>query len=287
MEIMSKLDLYGYFLFRANIKKEIIEKMHSIIDEYSSLSQVQGIIDQLSRQGSLILKGVGMSVQGINESIDSINSTNLLSMHSHRESRNSLLLQLIGHIDKTHPQAQTANYVPIGDKDVDVNHQQPTNNELTKAEKEAILTDYTRESGYPDYTVILTDFVKVGKLDGNIIKLNAQLSDADLEKALLHELGHIESKTNKHDKTYKKGLEKAKEKTKMSGSTLSSINNVIAPSRQIDIMHKFFNPENGFILLSHEIEFFKKLGIWDNVTDTFNNETVNHATFFEALQYGE
>jgi len=137
VEIMSKMDLYGFFLARWNLRGNVIDYFEPVIDVASTTSQMTGIIAQLSHQNALVMKNQSDTLMVTNEAIEGVNHSVMVGASMTSNSHKRMLKELIGHIKMN---TNRANYIPIGDKKHDVSEKRQKRTSSEIAEWEALLS---------------------------------------------------------------------------------------------------------------------------------------------------
>jgi len=298
VEVMSKLDLYGFLIIRLNIKRGVIDEMLPLLDKHHEQSSVVGIITQLSEMQGETLRAISGAVNNFNENIGNLNNGILVSGAMSRHAINKSTQEVINILGSPDNQSAfekgkdglyypkgRAGYQPTGDKelDVDLANHMPVKHELTNEEREKRLTQYAHSKGFTDYQVHLTANVDTGFVQANKIMLNDSFNDEDTAKLLLHELAHIAGKTSEHDEAFKKGVEKVKGKEVKKHEILEFDFN-IDTQRAGMLMLFFLNPyDNGDDLSPQEKAHFAKFGVWDNGLDNFKKGNIYIDSFYGAL----
>ena len=260
ISFLAKIDMYGYFVLRHNIKNRVLDQMHKIIDNFNVVNQLSGVLEQFSLQTGQVMKAIGLTGIKIQNELAGINRTIVTDGNRQLQS-NLRLIKSLAHA----PIDVEANYQPIGDSRVDISSTTPyvEHNDQHLAEIEQILTEYVKEMGYP-HSVVLDESVDVGSTIGKVIKLNPNLSDNDTIKALRHELAHIESGTHKHNKEYKKGLDKVLKKEPKKPFEFTKVKPKDYPfssERAVEILRAYSLAEK-ISYSQEEISYFVKRQAW-------------------------
>ncbi len=256
ISFLAKIDLYGYFVLRHNIKNRVLDRMHKIIDEFNVVHQLSGVLEQFSMQTGQVMKAIGLTGIKIQNELAGINRTIVTDGNRQLQS-NYRLIEAIG----SNPTGVEANYQTIGDDRVDIGSK--TEKGIDLKEREQILNDYVHSMGYP-HKVLFDPDVAIGSTLGNLIKLNPNLSDDDTLKALRHELSHIESGTHKHNADFKKGVDKVQEKEKKVDFQFSKIKKTEYPfseDRALEILSAY-SLSNAIVFTNSEIAYFKERDAW-------------------------
>ena len=255
---LAKIDFYGYFLLRANIKNSVLEKMHDIIDEFNAVNEMAGIFGQFSRMNTQTLRAIGHSSLGVNNEIAAVNRSIVANGNRFLKSNKKLLMAIERQVDKG---VIEANYQPIGDSRVDREADNP----------EVVLTEWLRRMGYTQDIVFAED-VETSRLVGNVIYVNPNHSEDDIINLIRHELSHVEAETSEHDEAFKDGIDKVSEKeTKVSKPIFNMKRKTYRFSidRALKILTDYgFGKEIN--LSQSEIQYFKDMGVWNgklNVSD--------------------
>ena len=304
IEIMSKMELYGYWIQRMNISNDLLDKISEIADFYSSMSPIKNAIAHLTRQGANIAGQLAQSVDATNQQLQAIISSNAIKSR-HIVQSNFALLQYLQSENYSDSPAykptvdkdgnvihSNANYNPIGDKDTDLDFRKKQERDANDiAEKETTLTEYVKSKGF-DNPVKLDPHIVSGEIRNGTIYLSSQLSDSDLAKALKHELAHLVTGSPKHDKKFKDTLKAKKgdkplqnifkRRTPPQGVEPETVA-VIPRNRSEIVLDGFYNEENPY--LPEEIELFRSFGIWDEMRNIIDTDLKNHIVFFHALHY--
>jgi hypothetical protein len=266
ISFLAKMDLYGYFVLRHNIKNRVLDVMHKIIDEFNVVHQLSGILDQFSQQTGQVMKMIGLTGITIQNELAGINHTIVNNGNRILRSNIGLRQMLIAApTDVELPvndSEMKAGYQPIGDERVDIKKDRPNIN--TREERELILTQYVQKMGYP-ITVYLDENTEIGRIVGEKIYLNPNLSDEDTIVALRHELSHFETKTQNHDKNYKKGIEQVMEKEKQTDFRYTPVkkkNYLFSSSRSVNILSAY-SLNKTLEFSNEEINYFKEHDAWN------------------------
>ena len=260
ISFLAKIDLYGYFVLRHNIKNRVLDRMHKIIDEFNVVNQLSGVLEQFSLQTGQVMKAIGLTGIKVQNELAGINRTIVTDGNRQLQSN----YRLIESLTHSTPIVES-NYQTIGDDRVDVKNTSKNNIDID--ERESILTNYVKELGYP-HKVSLDEGVEVGAVKGNTIYLNPNLNDENTIKALRHELAHIESGTHKHNSEYKKGVDKVldKEKDKKIDFEFSKIKKREYPftaDRALAILSAY-SLSDSIVFTKSEIEYFKQRDAWND-----------------------
>lgn len=282
VEIMSKMDLYGFFLARWNLRGNVIDYFEPVIDVASTTAQMTGIIAQLSHQNALVMKNQSDTLATTNEAIEGVNHSVLIGASQTISSHKRLLKELVGQINRNN-RSNRANYVPIGDQKHDVSADRVKRTSAEIAEWESLLTEYVQAQGF-DFEVMLTPHVKIGAVENGIIKIEDSLLDEDLKKAVDHELTHIVTGSTKHDEKFKETLKEVSKKDEPKKPVhINKKTPFFTEDRKMEILRMFF--AKGTDYSEKEKELFRQYQIWDELNGCINNQTLNHETFYEALQH--
>ena len=240
----------------------MLDQMHKIIDNFNVVNQLSGVMEQFSLQTGQVMKAIGLTGIKVQNELAGINRTIVTDGNRQLQSNYRLINALAqapinGNIN------MEANYQHIGDDRVDVSAAkidvEPTDN------REDILTKYVREMGYP-HTVILDPTVSVGSTVGELIKLNPNLTDEDMAKALRHELAHIESGTHKHDEKYHDAIGKVMKKEKANPFEFTKVKKRDYPftaDRALEILSAY-SLSVDIKYSDKEIAYFQSRDAWEN-----------------------
>jgi hypothetical protein len=77
--LFAEIDLYGFFIYRANIKNKIVKKIHGIIDKFNSLRDLTGIQENFEKAIQSVVKMVATSQNQTLTNLNHINRAILLS----------------------------------------------------------------------------------------------------------------------------------------------------------------------------------------------------------------
>lgn len=163
ISFLAKIDLYGYFVLRLNIKNKVMDSMHKIIDEFNVINQLSGVLQQFSNQTGQVMKAIGLTGLKVSNELASINSTIVTTGNRQLQSN----IRLINALQDSTPLPQmpydmnsiAANYQKTGDERIDVGEKEKMN--YDRADKEKILTAYVQGLGYP-HIVMLDESVEQG-----------------------------------------------------------------------------------------------------------------------------
>lgn len=256
ISFLAKIDMYGYFVLRHNIKNRVLDQMHKIIDNFNVVNQLSGVLEQFSLQTGQVMKAIGLTGIKIQNELAGINRTIVTDGNRQLQS-NLRLIKSLAHA----PIDVEANYQPIGDDRVDISSPAADGGDHL-AEREQILTEYVQGMGYP-HSVVLDESVRVGSTIGEIIKINPNLTDKDTVKAIRHELMHIEAQTHKHDEKFKNAMEKVmkKEPKDFKFTKVRKKDYPFSSERAVEILRAYSLAER-ISYSQEEISYFVKRQAW-------------------------
>lgn len=96
--------------------------------------------------------------------------------------------------------------------------------------------------------------------------MNPNYSDEDLAKLVKHELGHIESKTHKHDENFKKGVSRVMAKTRENTFEFSKLKKreyTFKTPRALEIL-ELYGFGRDILFTKAEQEYLKTRSAWSN-----------------------
>jgi len=259
ISFLAKIDMYGYFVLRHNIKNRVLDQMHKIIDNFNVVNQLSGVMEQFSLQTGQVMKAIGLTGIKVQNELAGINRTIVTDGNRQLQS-NYRLINALAQAPINGDIQMEAHYQHIGDERVDISSAREA---TTVDDRASILTDHVRNMGYP-HVVVLDPTVEVGSTVGELIKLNPNLIDEDMAKALRHELAHIESGTHKHNNDYQEAIKRVMEKEKEKPFEFSKVKKRDYPftaERALEILSAY-SLSVDIKYTDKEIEYFKERDAW-------------------------